>query len=354
MPARGSGLQLQMARRSSSRFPASRTSSGWARTAYFSVCAKSGTAHYLDIWDADHFDGFTDMQGVRLDDCRAWFSGDGYTTWGSGQTKTGRVNCYFTAPVAGDYLCTAALQSYPTGSAAQVECLIDNFSFGPLPFPRDDLPAAPVQPVRRRPPLPHPADVRIVLSPQSHRLEGMSRCPSTSRKHPERDVIDEGRARELSLARVRTLWVAGNDELARLAGAEPEAKPIVIHDLAGPPLFYDFPLQDEQGSAGVVRAAASSSVGTPLVAAELGPRSWEADVATRKAREAVRKEHKDAKVTGSRLVCYCYPKIGVEVTFDLPRRGSRRAIIDVSDGLPVVNLGADEREGARRTLTTRR
>ena len=165
-------------------------------------------------------------------------------------------------------------------------------------------------------------------------------------KRPERDVIDEGRARELSLARVRTLWVAGNDELARLAGAEPEAKPIVIHDLAGPPLFYDFPLQDEQGSAGVVRAAASSSVGTPLVAAELGPRSWEADVATRKAREAVRKEHKDAKLTGSRLVCYCYPKIGVEVTFDLPRRGSRRAIIDVSDGLPVVNLGADELEGS--------
>ena len=103
-------------------------------------------------------------------------------------------------------------------------------------------------------------------------------------KRPERDVIDEGRARELSLARVRTLWVAGNDELARLAGAEPEAKPIVIHDLAGPPLFYDFPLQDEDGSVGIVRAAASSSVGTPLVAAELGPRSWEADAATRKAR----------------------------------------------------------------------
>jgi hypothetical protein len=106
---------------------------GWAPTAYFSVCSKSGSAHYLDIWDADHFDGFTDMQEC-VDDCRAWFSADGYTTWGSGQTKTGRVNSYFTAPSAGDYLCTAALQSYPTGSPAQVECLIDNFSFGPLPF----------------------------------------------------------------------------------------------------------------------------------------------------------------------------------------------------------------------------
>lgn len=105
----------------------------WAPTAYFSVCSKSGTAHFLDIWDADHFDGFTDMEEC-VDDCRAWFSADGYAGWGSGQTKTGRVNCYFTAPTAGDYLCTAALQSYPTGSLAQVECLIDNFSFGPLPF----------------------------------------------------------------------------------------------------------------------------------------------------------------------------------------------------------------------------
>jgi hypothetical protein len=106
---------------------------GWIATAYFSVCSKSGTAHYLDIWDTDHFDGFTDMQRC-INDCRAWFSADGYAGWGSGQTKTGRVNCFFTAPTSGDYVCTAALQSYPTGSLAQVECLIDSFSFGPLPF----------------------------------------------------------------------------------------------------------------------------------------------------------------------------------------------------------------------------
>lgn len=105
----------------------------WLPTAYFSVCGKTGTAYYLDIWDADHFDGFTDMARC-VADCRAWFSGDGFTTWGSNQTKTGRVNCYFVAPTDGHYICTAALQSYPTGSGAQVECLIDNSSFGPLPF----------------------------------------------------------------------------------------------------------------------------------------------------------------------------------------------------------------------------
>jgi hypothetical protein len=103
----------------------------WLPTAYFSVCGKSGTAHYLDLWDVDHFDGFTDMKH-SLDDCVAWFSGDGYAYWGSAETKTGRINCYFTAPQDGFYICNARLQSFPTSSTARVECLIDNNSFGPL------------------------------------------------------------------------------------------------------------------------------------------------------------------------------------------------------------------------------
>ena len=105
----------------------------WKQVAHFSVCAKSGTATFLDIWDADHFDGFTDMQRC-VNDCRAWFSGTGFSAWGSAETKTGRVNCYFSAPAAGTYVCNARLQSYPATAGAVVECLIDNSSFGPLPF----------------------------------------------------------------------------------------------------------------------------------------------------------------------------------------------------------------------------
>jgi hypothetical protein len=103
----------------------------WLPTAFFSVCRKTGTARYLDLWDTDHFDGFTDMQRC-VNDCRAWFSGDNYQFWGSGQTKTGRVNCYFNAPASGNYTCNARLQSFPTSAPAVVECLIDNNSFGPL------------------------------------------------------------------------------------------------------------------------------------------------------------------------------------------------------------------------------
>ena len=118
------------------QIPKAATLEGWdkgTQIAYFSVCSKAGAASYLDIWDCDHFDGFTDMQR-SVSDCRAWFSHAGYSTWGSAQTATGRISCYFNAAVAGDYSCVAQLASYPSSSGAKVECLIDNTSFGNLPF----------------------------------------------------------------------------------------------------------------------------------------------------------------------------------------------------------------------------
>lgn len=99
--------------------------------ATFSVCQKMGTARYLDIWDADHFDYFTDMHR-NLAECRVWFSDKGFTYWDSPETRTGRINCYFRAPSNGEYVCNVELQSY--GGQAMVECLMDDFNFGPLPI----------------------------------------------------------------------------------------------------------------------------------------------------------------------------------------------------------------------------
>ncbi len=104
---------------------------GYEMIASFSPCQKTGTARYLDLWDVDHFDDFTDMQ-ENLSNCRVWFSDKGYTSWGSAETSTGRINCYFRAPTAGDYVCTVELQSHSSG--ASVECLLDSMSFGLLGF----------------------------------------------------------------------------------------------------------------------------------------------------------------------------------------------------------------------------
>jgi hypothetical protein len=115
------------------RIPKAETAVGWdkgTQVAYFSVCKKSGSAKFLDLWDCDHFDFVSDMQ-KSINDCRAWFSHKGFTTWGSGETPTGRINCFFNAAVAAPYSCVVQLQGNPS---ATVECLIDNNSFGNLPF----------------------------------------------------------------------------------------------------------------------------------------------------------------------------------------------------------------------------
>ena len=118
------------------RIPKAQTVKGWdkgTQVAYFSVCNKTGSANWLDLWDCDHFDGVTDMRR-SVSACRAWFSHSGYSSWGSAQTATGRINCHFNAATAGNYSCVAQLQSDPSGSRSTVECLIDNNSFGPLSF----------------------------------------------------------------------------------------------------------------------------------------------------------------------------------------------------------------------------
>jgi hypothetical protein len=111
--------------------PGLNSPNGWTQIAFFSVCLKTGTATYLDIWDADHFDLFTDMQR-ELTACHVWFSDQGFAYWNSPQTHTGRINCYFRAPADGNYICNVQLQSY--GGPATVDCQIDGYDFGPLWF----------------------------------------------------------------------------------------------------------------------------------------------------------------------------------------------------------------------------
>jgi hypothetical protein len=98
--------------------------------AYFSVCTKTGTATFLDLWDVDHFDFFTDMQ-TSLSNCSAWFSPDGFEAYGAPQGKNGRVNCTFDAPVDGTYLAIVSLMS--DGGSATVHYTVDDFGPGSSP-----------------------------------------------------------------------------------------------------------------------------------------------------------------------------------------------------------------------------
>jgi hypothetical protein len=100
-------------------------------TASFSVCTKTGTAEFLDLWDVDHFDFSSDMQS-SLNSCSAWFAPDGFEFYGASPGKTGRVNCTFQAPVDGTYLAIASLMSDGADSAT-VRYVVDDFGPGSSP-----------------------------------------------------------------------------------------------------------------------------------------------------------------------------------------------------------------------------
>jgi hypothetical protein len=174
----------------------------------------------------------------------------------------------------------------------------------------------------------------------------MAKNDNDHTREREIPVIEPKAARGPALAAMRRLWVQGNDDLGRLARSRAADEPLVIHDLDGTPLFYDFDLADDGEPVGVVRAAASPAIGTSLVATHMRPRGWDPRKATRAAEKLVRDQLKATKVTGSELVCYSYPKVGVRVTYDAPKRKGAQAIVDVSDGLLVRALGADEPEGS--------
>lgn len=105
---------------------------------------------------------------------------------------------------------------------------------------------------------------------------------------------------------------------------------VTVYDLNGEPLFYDFSvISPANEPLGLVRAAASRVLGAPVMSVYLGAPRWNASQAFMKVTRAAQRKNKD-EVVSTRLVCYDYPKIGVEVVVGRREEGGRQ-IIDVGD-----------------------
>lgn len=152
-------------------------------------------------------------------------------------------------------------------------------------------------------------------------------------------------AKNLALFEVRKNWandVYGFRELGSLNLGD---EPLVIYDLNGKVLFYEFDIKSGKTSTGLVKASASKAVGTPAIQIQLTPRLWDPDTAFNKASEQVKDLYQGTKVLGAELVCYSYPKIGVRVSIDDPKAGKGTLIFNVASFALVPRYGADEREG---------
>ena len=123
-------------------------------------------------------------------------------------------------------------------------------------------------------------------------------------------------------------------------------EPLTIYDINGKPLFLDFKIRRGGQTLGTIRTGASRILGVPVIAFELGSRSWNYNDAVRKLTPTVENDHPGWNIIQTRLVCYSYPKLGV--MFEMTDRGGEHQslIFDVADLSPIPEKPVSDVEGA--------
>jgi hypothetical protein len=138
--------------------------------------------------------------------------------------------------------------------------------------------------------------------------------------------------------------------MAAVGAATVHGTPVTIYDLNGEPLFHDYPLLDAAGAVvGTVRTAAHRALGAPLISVSHAAPGWDAASGLRMATESLHAIEPKATVTSSRLVCYAYPKIGVELSYTVGRKAATE-LFDASSGGVVGTVTKDSHQFTRYSL----
>ena len=141
---------------------------------------------------------------------------------------------------------------------------------------------------------------------------------------------------------IRRAWVGEVRDFQGWGGLELDPDPLVINDLNGEPLLYEFSVMDGKNAVGTVKASANKLTATPVLSTEMRPRTWDPQKAVREARARAKKQFPRAESLQTELVCYSYPKIGVRVS---GKGGQAGVIYDAGSYEQVTRFGSDELEG---------
>ncbi|HDG96715.1 MAG TPA: hypothetical protein ENG73_00875 [Desulfobacterales bacterium] len=156
-----------------------------------------------------------------------------------------------------------------------------------------------------------------------------------------RSPVNKDRAMEHALLAIRRVWAGEIPEFKEWGGFELDPEPLILHDINGQVLFYEFNVMDGTELVGSVKVSASKTIGSAVPAIQIGPRRWDPNTASKQAEEKVKERFPKAKVVGTELVCYSYPKIGVRVYIEEPEIGNKSLILDAADQSLIEEFGAD-------------
>ena len=87
--------------------------------------------------------------------------------------------------------------------------------------------------------------------------------------------------------------------------------PLIIYDTNGKKLFYQFMVENNGINIGAIKVAASKVLGDPIRTIEFYSEDWDMKKEVETSKKLIAKDHKNANVISSKVVCYSYPKIGI-------------------------------------------
>jgi len=163
-------------------------------------------------------------------------------------------------------------------------------------------------------------------------------------KKPQAPIEPE-LAMEHAIISFRRSWAAGIEGFDQWGTVELDSDPLVIHDLNGEPLFYEFTAMDGKDQIGRLKASATKRLGATVPTIEMGARPWDPRKGTDNAKKKVKKQYPNARIEDTELVCYSYPKIGVRIDIVDEKLGRKSVIYDIADTSEVKRFGLDELEG---------
>lgn len=137
------------------------------------------------------------------------------------------------------------------------------------------------------------------------------------------------KAYEHANAHMISFLAANTPGLESWRGASVNPEPVVLYDINGKKLYYEFSVENETEMVGRMKVSANKVLGHSVKTFEIGPRLWNADAAMQKSIDVANEEYPDGKIKSTKMVVYDYPRIGaMTVVHDKTTGEKHRIFVD--------------------------
>jgi len=128
-------------------------------------------------------------------------------------------------------------------------------------------------------------------------------------------------------------------------GATINPEPVVLYDINGEKLFYEFSVEKNTKMVGRMKVCANKVLGSPVQTFEIGPRLWNPEEAIQKSIEVANNDYPSGKIKTTKLVVYNYHSVGaMTVVQDKTTGETHRIIVDATTNEIIPDKAPTETE----------